>query len=572
MKIRTLEIRKFRSIEYTEVRFDEITAIVGENNSGKSAIIQALSTFFNYDDIETKKFNDGTHSYTPKSKAIITITFDNIPQQKGLDNYLINELLTVQFSHTKNGKKPIVKFKTVNGFQEVGYELIDSIKKSIHFVYIPPIRTASDLQYTETAILRQLVEAHLEAETKHKDSFTNKFKDAFTFLQKHALSKLTNKLNKESSLPDVLGLQLGFRDDMHYSDYINDIAVTIQEASQTHNLLNCGTGIQSLTIISLYRLLAKLQGKTVFLALEEPETNLHPHAQREFIHTIQKDESNSQVALTTHSTAIIDTLGHQDVMLVQKAPDITRGFKSNIKQLRSTFFEDNDLDSFKYYQFHLYRNSEFFYARRVILVESKTDAEVLKVIANKTGIDLELVGCSIINLDGVKNLAYPLTIIKELGLPYLVIVDKDFFVPYLHNNNAAASKDRNGFPQYGTNFKETSPIDLLLPNAEDKEQIRTNFITNHTKALELLDKYDVISMRYNLETDLLQSNKALELICNELGLEGDDRTAHKILTTKPLSKKIKNIELLLNVVQNLNSSNYPRSYSRIRRKVMSFVA
>ncbi|MBE4032661.1 AAA family ATPase [Vibrio parahaemolyticus] len=55
MKIRTVEIKKFRSIEYAEVRFDEITAIVGENNSGKSAIIQALSTFFNYDDIETKK-------------------------------------------------------------------------------------------------------------------------------------------------------------------------------------------------------------------------------------------------------------------------------------------------------------------------------------------------------------------------------------------------------------------------------------------------------------------------------------------------------------------------------------
>lgn len=426
----------------------------------------------------------------------------------------------------------------MNGFQEASYELVDFVKKSFHFVYIPPIRTASDLQYTETAILRQLVEAHLEAETKHKDSFTNKFKDAFTFLQKHALSKLTKKLDKASSLPDELGLQLGFRSDMHYSEYINDIEVTVQETSQRHNLLNCGTGIQSLTIISLYRLLAKLEGKTVFLALEEPETNLHPHAQREFIHTIQNDDSNSQLALTTHSTAIIDTLGHKDVMLVKKAPDSKRGFKSNIKQLSSTFFEDNNLDSFKYYQFHLYRNSEFFYARRVILVESKTDAEILKVIAHNAGIDLGLFGCSIINLDGVKNLAYPLTIIKELELPYLVIVDKDFFVPYLHNNNAAASKDSNGFPQYGSNFKETSPVDLLLTDAGDKEQIRSNFVTNHTKALELLDKYDVISMRYNLETDLLQSSRALELICDELELEGDDRNSQHILTTKNLSKKI----------------------------------
>ncbi|RBM58407.1 hypothetical protein DLR71_18300 [Vibrio paracholerae] len=162
----------------------------------------------------------------------------------------------------------------------------------------------------------------------------------------------------------------------------------------------------------------------------------------------------------------------------------------------------------------------------------------MKVIAHNAGIDLGLFGCSIINLDGVKNLAYPLTIIKELELPYLVIVDKDFFVPYLHNNNAAASKDSNGFPQYGSNFKETSPVDLLLTDAGDKEQIRSNFVTNHTKALELLDKYDVISMRYNLETDLLQSSRALELICDELELEGDDRNSQHILTTKNLSKFI----------------------------------
>lgn len=87
-------------------------------------------------------------------------------------------------------------------------------------------------------------------------------------------------------------------------------------------------------------------------------------------------------------------------------------------------------------------------------------------------------------------------------------------------------------------LKRLPPLDLLLTDAGDKEQIRSNFVTNHTKALELLDKYDVISMRYNLETDLLQSSRALELICDELELEGDDRNSQHILTTKNLSKKI----------------------------------
>ena len=570
MKIHVVDIKKFRSIDRAEVRFDDITAIVGENNSGKSAVIQALSTFFNYDENETRKFNDGTHSYTPKSKAVITITFIGVPANSRLKQYETNNQLTIQFSHTKRGKKPIIKYKDNHTFKEATDNLITQIKKHINFVYIPPIRTASDLQYTETAILRQLVETHLDSETRFKDSFTNKFKDAFAFLQKNALSKLSRKLNKESSLPDGLGLQLGFRSDMHYSEYVNDIEVSVLEKSLTHNLLNCGTGIQSLTVISLYRLLAKLEDRNIFLALEEPETNLHPHAQREFISAIKSDGSNSQIALTTHSTAIIDTLGHQDVMLVKKIPDTPRGFKSHVEQLPITFFEDHGLDSFKYYQFHLYKNSEFFYARRIIIVESKTDAEIVKVLAANAGVDITLSGCSIISLDGVKNLIYPISIIKALKLPYLVIVDKDFFVPYLNNNDPSASRDNIGFPLYGEQFKRSSPIEYLIPNVDDREKIRVNMNSNHTKTLELMDEYDLITMRFNLETDLLQSRQAVELICDELTLEGNDRNASKILGEKNLRKKIKNIELLINVVSKLEASSLPRSYSRIRRKLISF--
>nr|WP_306174659.1 AAA family ATPase [Alteromonas stellipolaris] len=570
VKIHIVEIKKFRSIDRAEIRFDDITAIVGENNSGKSAIIQALSTFFNYDDKETTKFNDGTHSYTPKSKAVITITFIGVPAGSKIKQYETNNQLIVQFSHTKRGKKPIIKYKKNNTFIEATDVLISLIKQHINFVYIPPIRTASDLQYTETAILRQLVEAHLDGETRFKDSFTNKFKDAFAFLQKNALSKLSKKLNKESSLPDGLGLQLGFRTNMHYSEYVSDIEVSVLERSLSHNLLNCGTGIQSLTVISLYRLLAKLEERNIFLALEEPETNLHPHAQREFISALKKDANNSQIALTTHSTAIIDTLGHKDVMLVKKTPDSTRGFKSHIEQLPMTFFEDHGLNSFKYYQFHLYRNSEFFYARKVIIVESKTDAEIVKVLATSAGLDIALSGCSIISLDGVKNLTYPISIIKALKLSYLVIVDKDFFVPYLNNNDPATSRDNLGFPLYGEQFKNSSPIELLIPDPTDREKIRVNINSNHTKTLELMDAYDLITMRFNLETDLLQSRGAVELICDELSLEGVDRTASKILSEKRYRKRIKNIELLINVVSKLEASSLPRSYSRIRRKLISF--
>ena len=105
MKIHTVKLKKFRSIDNAEVRFSDVTAIVGENNSGKSAIIQDLATFFNYSEAETKNFNNGVHSYTANSKSIITVTFVGIPNDPLLREFKYNNQIVVQFSHTKNGKK-----------------------------------------------------------------------------------------------------------------------------------------------------------------------------------------------------------------------------------------------------------------------------------------------------------------------------------------------------------------------------------------------------------------------------------------------------------------------------------
>ena len=48
MKLAKIHIKNFRSIQNSEIRFDEITALVGENNAGKSAILRAINAIFNW--------------------------------------------------------------------------------------------------------------------------------------------------------------------------------------------------------------------------------------------------------------------------------------------------------------------------------------------------------------------------------------------------------------------------------------------------------------------------------------------------------------------------------------------
>ena len=49
MKIEQIEITKFRSIKHARIVMHDITAIVGENNAGKTAILRALNAVMNYE-------------------------------------------------------------------------------------------------------------------------------------------------------------------------------------------------------------------------------------------------------------------------------------------------------------------------------------------------------------------------------------------------------------------------------------------------------------------------------------------------------------------------------------------
>jgi predicted ATP-dependent endonuclease of OLD family len=61
MKLKKLILENFKAYEKAEIDLNDITIIVGRNDSGKSTILQALNLFFNPKEANTKDifFNDG---------------------------------------------------------------------------------------------------------------------------------------------------------------------------------------------------------------------------------------------------------------------------------------------------------------------------------------------------------------------------------------------------------------------------------------------------------------------------------------------------------------------------------
>lgn len=104
MKIKDIQISKFRSVESGKFHFNQVTAIVGQNNSGKSALMRALNSFFN-PNIEIHYFIGGTNLYSTK-RAVprITIDFELIPNKAIYNPFSNNGEICVKQEFNKKRK------------------------------------------------------------------------------------------------------------------------------------------------------------------------------------------------------------------------------------------------------------------------------------------------------------------------------------------------------------------------------------------------------------------------------------------------------------------------------------
>lgn len=566
MKLVKIEIKRFRSIENCSVELGSVNALVGENNVGKSSLLRALNAFFNFHE-EEDNFKNGKHLYTPRSQAKIKLSFENLPQDVEIQNQSHNEKLILELKYIPGSNRTSLHVYKPS-IESIDLGFIEKVKQYVDYVFIPPTRNEDQFKWEESKAIRKVVSALLESKFKSRDTSTSKFIKAAEFLQKNALDKLSKQLTEFYGDKSTFEFNLGFKKDLTFLDFLTDLDFNVSENGSFHNITDCGTGVQSLSIIALYRMLASLKKSNVIVGVEEPETNLHPQSQKQLVKRILspgEDSVESQVLFTTHSTVLIDSLDHLSIILFRKVADGTRGIKTNIRQLRKDFWEYYNIEEMQYYQFHHFRNSDFFFSRLVVIVESATDAEVVRKLLMLKGIDIDDYPVSVLNLDGISNLKYPIHLIKDLGIPFILIVDKDFFVPY-SEGELSDSRYSNGFPKYSYSYSNRALVSDLIRNSADRENLLTLLKENHSRALDLLEKYNIISMKYSLEVDLIASNTASELYYDQLRVNDGSRTKYELLVNR--FKQIKKLKHLIYVVENTPHANLPNSYKRIK-KVLS---
>lgn len=570
MKITKVNISKFRSVENGSFYFNKLTAIVGQNNSGKSALMRAMNSFFNPKK-ELKYYLEGTNLYTTKRTVPrITLEFESVPNKAIYNSFSQNGCITVKQEFSK--KRNRLEYYVVNNgaFQLASEDFVNELLNDVQFVLIPTERGAKKRGQDEVTILKQLLNTFFSTHTAKRDTLSPKVRDAFKYLKKNALSKVSKGIEEMYLANKGFKLEIDSRFPLDYQLFINDLSIKVIEEERDFKLEECGSGIQSLVAISIYRYLANLNHTNFIIGIEEPEINLHPQAQKELIFALLDEVNNNdlQLIFTTHSTVLIDELDHTKVVLVRKEKDDKRSFKTTIHQLESNFWINNNLQILQYDKFHKFRNSEFFFANHVIVTESPTDSEVFRNLLKLKGLTIERHGISVLQLSGISSLKYAFYLLRDLNIPKTIIIDKDFFFDY-QNGSKSNSRYGDGFFKYRTTYKNEPLIVEIFNEEQRRNTIEGLLTTNHSRAMDLTLEFDVLCMKYNMEMDLVASTTARNIIYHKLNIPATDRNTLNLLTN--FEGGLKKLHLLLHVITNLPHQNLPNSYKRLIKRFKEIV-
>lgn len=568
MKISNITIRKFRSIKEASFNMDDITAIVGENNAGKTGILRALNSVYNFDD-EKSFFLDKTHQYAPRNNSYIVLRIEDVPSKSEfLKKYVFNNDLTIEWMYTYSENKR--KLHIVKGAQKENIQNIESfieeLNKYLTYVYIPAERTNHDIMWGENTIFTKLIKSYLNQYTKNRDKVSSNIKRSSKKIHDSILIKLEKHLSTLYMQNRDIDFKIDFPNNIDYTSILNYLELSINESFSNHLLKEWGSGTKSLAIIAMYRAYALIEDKDIILGIEEPEINLHPQAQKKFIQSLSQNmlESEVQTIFTTHSTVLIDELKHENILLVKRKSDSNRGFISSIKQVPIDFWDKYNIQESAHYNFFNLKNSEFFFAKHVVICESPIDAYAMETLI-RPSIKNEIADISFIALDGVTNLAYPYYLLKELSIPFSVIVDYDFFFDYKNDTNED-SRNKNGLPEYKSTLTSNTTKRKIIEDAFKKEIDKLEQVKGYRNFFNIIKPAKFYSMRYCLEIDLVRSSKAREEYYKILGVPNCKQEQKTLLIEN--KRAIKKRENILKVLSKLKPIHYPESYTKIINAVI----
>jgi len=524
--IRSVEIKNFRCFKNAKIDLTSCHALVGENGTGKTAILEAIdfvtSSGYVAGQISEQDFNN-----EDVGNLEIIVTFDKPFVIKYPDGYSTKNIPCSGMrlaAHRREKAAPGKAFSDPFVIEHhaipIAYysgaapvisdvELPDEIKKTDRGYEISR-QTGSTMRFTDKQLTLQYDTLKLpnvfyfdkERERQTKVGFNSLMqkigKDLNWRFRKNwdqgavnakwdefyraVISTVEDPKNEriirplQEKMRDIVGidlaaLELSF---LEIEQPFSKIFFSKREGTNQIEQKRLGSGISILLAYFLLEIVSKLSKEEIVFLIDEPEMHLHPQMQQKLFSEFQKAES--QVMYTTHSDHFVDISEWRSITRFQNDYDFFPK-QPNLDQVLEGQTIAVHLDEIKRFHQHksifLREDNQIFFARKCLLVEGPAEKYGIPVLAHTLNIDLG--DLTMIACHGKTKLPYYQLLCRAYGIPYYTLFDLD---------GKSATEDDNARP---TAWSSNGALSTCRSSFEELLSVSSN---NPHKCNVVLSKVD----------------------------------------------------------------------------------
>lgn len=161
----------------------------------------------------------------------------------------------------------------------------------------------------------------------------------------------------------------------------------------------------------------KYQSFTI-LAVEEPESHLHPILQR-LIYREVLHKSNTSVIFTSHSTFIASVTPLKSIVHIRKVEGSSKVYSTATLGIDSK--EKNDIE-----RYIDAKRGDLYFGKAIILTEGITEEYLVPVAADLLGLPLDDHGIVVCNINSTNFKPY-IQLLNALNIPWILFTDGDYY-------------------------------------------------------------------------------------------------------------------------------------------------
>lgn len=428
MYLSNLKMNNFRQFEDFSLELNKgLNLLVGENNAGKSSVIDAVRIVLDTTSVEWVSIKN-TDFLSGKNELYIQLKFEDLSARElGLFlEYLTNEEITtgvnksclyinLSASITINPfkKTQFIKTEVRSGLSNDGPIIERDIREYLATTYLKPLRDAEvELSAGRTSRLSQILGSNVslagdEGATQRiiellihaTQAIQN---DSSIQMTQEKISTLLNSLTFKSNIFTPFLSLLGSKEytEMSAPEKAFALKSILEKLSLELNSsgIKHGLGYNSLLFIATELMLIRQEEDQYSLLLvEEPEAHLHPQLQLKFINYLRTENSKLQCILSTHSPVLSSKAPLESLILMQDGKAFPLRKECTALSGDDYIFLEKFLDSTK---------ANMFFARGILIVEGIAEMVLIPKIAELLGRPLEDYAVSLVNVNGLSRKRY----------------------------------------------------------------------------------------------------------------------------------------------------------------------